>query len=296
MRFASAGERFRDDTTLKVTRVDADVCTRSDQMSRETVHVEAALCVREVPEQVHTRDVELNAVAAVRSGEVVTEIITDIGIVDLDTPAREAHAAAAASGDGYAQDMLLEPGVIRNKNAQLGKIVVRDLNVDVLVHVAQIDRVVRCDITAHVTKSFRLRAKLAERFAHIHIGSIFHTEILSVIRIAQCRRALCVIDGTVNLVSLGIPVTHTAAAPVVDVRRVHGDISEIIAVCVDAADGDGTDDMVVGHKILLNNHTVLAQKRRSIVISVIAVRCSCSIRFSARAQTNRHHKRKHQRG
>ena len=184
MRFTRAGEGFCDDAALKVSGVDDYIRTRGDQVSRESVHIEFALSIRKIPEQVHAGNVDLDTVILICAGEVVSEIVADFSIVDLDIPTREVHITAVATGYGYTQNMLLEPGIIRDDNVQLGKIVVCDLDIDIFVHIAKIDGVA-CDMAAHVTKRFRLRTELAEGFAHIHIGSIGHTEIRAVIRVAQ---------------------------------------------------------------------------------------------------------------
>jgi hypothetical protein len=110
--------------------------------------------IREVPEKVHSRKIQLNVVLAVCAGEFEAEIVSDIAAVDLNAPAVELRAASR-TGHGYAQNMLSEPIIGRNVNLQAVQLGIRHGNINVLVSVGQIDDISRNRFAA-LCKRFRL--------------------------------------------------------------------------------------------------------------------------------------------
>ena len=110
MRFAVGGEGARDDASLKVSGVDGYIGLRGNHMAREALGIYTRR-VRKIPEQIHSRAVQLHIVIRGCAGEGRAEIVSDVPAVDLDGPA---VVIDAASRHGDYKGMRTEPGITRH--------------------------------------------------------------------------------------------------------------------------------------------------------------------------------------
>ena len=189
MRLTRRGKALCDDAALVVTGVIRHICRRRNQMTG-LPHDGQGRCIREVPEQVHSGQVQLNVVLAVCAREIETERVSDVAVADLDAPAVELRAASCA-GYGYTQDVLSEPIVGRCFDLQAVQLGIRNRNINVFVSVGQIDDISGNLFTAFC-KCFRLCSQGRKCGRHAQKAGILYGRIAAEICFSRA-----VIYGTV---------------------------------------------------------------------------------------------------